>query len=57
MVSARESPHPSPMAKKKPKWVPKDDDLKARKLFAKIMRELTSPKNRRRSFSGPGQRR
>jgi hypothetical protein len=40
------------MAKKG--WVPKDDDLKARKTFYKIMRQLNSPKNRnnRRPFMG-----
>jgi hypothetical protein len=38
------------------KWVPKDDDTKARKTFMKIMRELKSPKNRRRSFHGGGGR-
>jgi hypothetical protein len=34
------------------RYVPKDDDTKARKAFLKIMRELKSPKNRRRSFGG-----
>jgi hypothetical protein len=30
------------------RYVPKNDDTKARKTFYKIMRALTSPKNRRR---------
>lgn len=40
------------------KWVPKDDDLKARKTFYKIMRQLMSPKNRQRRpfMSGGGGR-
>jgi hypothetical protein len=31
------------------KYVPKNDDTKARKVFMKMMRELTAPKNRRRA--------
>ena len=45
------------MATAPKKWVPKDDDTKARKVFNKIMRELKSPKNRgRRNFGGHGGR-
>ena len=48
VVFSVERPHPLLMPKK---YVPKDDDTKARKLFYKIMRQLTSPKNRRRPYN------